>query len=352
MAALGIPDKIIAILKSLYNGSQSWVRVYGELSRSFEIKTGVKQGCIISPCLFNIILDWVLAKALRGCNGVLVSNDLSITDLGYADDLAYLGESESDIQKFLDNLHTYGSMIGLQISIKKTKLMCNLDNCSLSLNNQPIEVVDSFVYLGSTFEMHQLKCEKDIFVRIGKASSAFGRLKSSLFSRPDISITTKMRVFNSSIIPVLLYGCESWITGAEDLRKLEVAQMSWLRCILGVTLNDRVSNSVIRDRCCNQPKVESVIRKSRLRWFGHVCRMNDSRIPKKLLNSVRPAGWKCPKSAPKMSWKQHVLKDVATGGLTRRYFNDPLAHASTMAQDRCQWRAFIRDVSFASDSHD
>lgn len=190
MSALGIPSKVIAILKSLYNGSQSWVRVYGGLSRNFEIKTGVKQGCIISPCLFNIILDWVLAKAMRGCNGVLVSNELSITDLGYADDLAYLGESEADMQKFLDNLNTYGSMIGLHISIKKTKLMSNLD-ASLFLNNQLIEVVDSFVYLGSTFEINQLKCTKDIITRIGKASSAFSRLKSSLFTRPDISISTK-----------------------------------------------------------------------------------------------------------------------------------------------------------------
>ena len=351
MSALGIPAKIIGILKSLYKKSQSWVRVYGELSRSFEIKTGVKQGCIISPCLFNIILDWVLVKAMKGCKGLLVGNDLSITDLGYADDLAYLGESEADLQHFLNNLDKYGKMIGLQISVKKTKLMSNI-GASLNLNNQPIEAVDSFVYLGSTFEIQQLRCTKDVITRIGKASSAFGRLKSPLFTRPDISLSTKMKVFNSSIIPVLLYGAESWIIGVEELRKLEVTQMAWLRCILQVTLNDRIRNDEIRRRCCNQPDVASMIRKARLRWFGHVSRMQRDRIPKKIFDSIRPDDWKCPKSAPKLSWKQLVLKDVALGGLTNRYFNDPIAEASDMAQVRAQWRAFIRDITFASNNHE
>ena len=351
MSALGIPKKIISILKFLYNVSRSSVQVYGDLSRSFEIKTGVKQGCIISPCLFNIILDWVLAKAMRGCKGVMVSNDLSVTDLGYADDLAYLGESEADIQKFLSNFDIYGKMIGLQISIKKTKLMSNL-NATLYLNNQQIETVDSFVYLGSTFEMNQLRCSKDINTRIGKASSAFGRLKSSLFTRSDISLATKMRVFNSSIIPVLLYGAESWILGVEELRKLEVTQMVWLRSILNVTLYDRLRNEEIRRRCCCQPDIASMIRKCRLRWFGHVCRMEDCRLPKKIFNSFRPDGWKCPNTAPKLSWKQHVLKDLAIGGLTSRHFREPLTYAFDMAQERAQWRGFIRDITFASNSYE
>ena len=301
MLALGIPMKVIAILKSLYSGRRSWVRVSGELSRSFEIKTGVKQGCIISPCLFNIILDWVLAKATKDCRGVLVSNELSKTDLGYADDLAYLGESEIDLQKFLNNLHTYGSMIGLQISIKKTKLMTNLDSCSLSLNNEPIEVVNSFVYLGSTFEMNQINCSKDIFTRIGKASSAFSRLKSPLFSRKDISISTKMRVFNCSIMSVLLYGSESWVLSTGDLQKLEVVHMSWLRCILNVSLRDRLKNTVIKERCCQQPDVNNLVKKNCLQWFGHVTHMSDERLPKKIFWSERPSDWKCPASAPKLS---------------------------------------------------
>ena len=99
---------------------------------------------------------------------------------------------------------------------------------------------------------------------------------------------------NSVVIPVLLYGSESWIVSAQDLQKLEVAQMQWLHCILGVTLFDRYNNSDIRLQCCNQPPVQQVITRNWLHWFGHLCRMEDQRVPKKLFWSKRPTGWKCP----------------------------------------------------------
>ena len=94
---------------------------------------------------------------------------------------------------------------------------------TLSLNNKIIEKVNSFVYLGSTFVMDESSNTTDILSRIGKATSTFGRLKSQLFTRADISIKTKMRVFNCSVIPVLLYGSESWLISAIDMKRLEVA---------------------------------------------------------------------------------------------------------------------------------
>ena len=66
----GVPRKIVNLLATLYEGNSNRVRAYGELSRPFEVTTGVRQGCIISPCLFNIVLDWILRKAIpdgRGC---------------------------------------------------------------------------------------------------------------------------------------------------------------------------------------------------------------------------------------------------------------------------------------------
>ena len=200
--------------------------------------------------------------------------------------------------------------------------------------------------------MDQVNCTRDILSRIGKASSAFSRLKSSLFTRNDISIKTKMRVYNCSVIPVLLYGAESWVLSVEDLRKLEVAQMYWLRTILKVSLHDHLRNEVIRERCCQQPEICQLISQSRLRWFGHLCRMENSRLPKQILLSERPPTWKCPSYAPKLNWRQHVMKDIARGGLTTRYFTNPLQEAMVMAQDRTQWRGFTRDVSIASNNQD
>ena len=128
----------INVLNALCDDSNICVRVYGDYSRKFQVKTGIKQGCIVPSCLFNSILDWLLAKAMSDCNGILVSNDyLKVTDLGYAGH-PYLGETEEDLQNFFNILHTFESMIGLEISIKKTKMMSNLP-ATLSLNNNVIK---------------------------------------------------------------------------------------------------------------------------------------------------------------------------------------------------------------------
>ena len=129
-------------------------------------------------------------------------------------------------------------------------------------------------------------------------------------------------------------------------------QMQWLRCILNVSLHNHLRNTTIRERCCQQPQICDQIRKNHLRWFGHLCRMSHERLPKKVFWSERPDGWKCPSNAPKLSWRNQLLKDVAAGGLTHRYFNNPLVEAFTLAQDRVQWRAFVRDLSFASNNQD
>ena len=73
----------------------------------------------------KIALDWDLLKVTSGCNGILVSDILRISDLDYVDSLAYIGESKDDLQRFIDKLYSFGKMIGLNITIKKTKVMVN-----------------------------------------------------------------------------------------------------------------------------------------------------------------------------------------------------------------------------------
>ena len=97
MLTLGIPKMVVSAIKALYKDSWTWVRVCEELTPCCTIKTGVKQGFIISPCLFKIVLGWVLLKATRASNGIPVSDSLQIPDLSFEDDLAYMRESEADL---------------------------------------------------------------------------------------------------------------------------------------------------------------------------------------------------------------------------------------------------------------
>lgn len=351
LIGIGLPSKIVNIIKSFYHNNRTVVRVYGENSNSFSVQSGVRQGCILSPCLFNIVLDKLLTKATQNCNGVILSDDLSISDFVYADDVVYLGESENDIQRFISQLDTYGKMIGLRISTKKTRIISDFP-ININLSNETIERVERFTYLGSIFTSQKVSCIDDIVSRIGKSSSAFGRLKKQLFARKDISVKTKMRVFNSVIIPILLYGSESWTVKTEDIRQLEVIQMYWLRIINGISRYDRIRNNEIRCISCHQPQIEEILRRNRLRWFGHLCRMEDSRIPKRIFVSKRPSEWKCPRTAPRSCWKKTIESDLRQSGITTRLYRDVISAAASMAMDRDQWRGFVRDASsFASNNH-
>ena len=113
--------------------------------------------------------------------------------------------------------------------------------------------------------------------------------------------------------------------------------MRFLRQILRVSIRQRIRNEDIRNRCEQQPTIEELIQKRRLQWFGHVCRMSDSRLPRKLLWRVRPAQWKIQRSAPKKTWIKQVEEDVQKRRLS-------LSEAKQEAEDRNQWRQFITDI--------
>lgn len=162
------------------------------------------------------------------------------------------------------------------------------------------------------------------------------QLRKILWDRAEISIRTKMRIFNTMVIPTLLYGGECWNVLAEDLRRLEVFQTTRLRWMLGISLQDRVSNLEIRNRCCDQPKIDALLRKHRLRWFGHVCRMGNERLPKQLLNSSVPRAWRVPRNAPRKHWTQQIKADLSGLHMDIKYAKDA-------AQNRAQWRGILRD---------
>ena len=179
------------------------------------------------------------------------------------------------------------------------------------LDGEVVKKVDNFCYLGSTFSANSISPGEDISIRIGKATAVFGRLRKPLWQRDDISIATKMRVYRSAVLPTLLYSSETWRVLETDYRRLEVFQMNCLRQIIGVSKLQRVSNEEIRFTCLNQPTVTNLVKRNRLRWYGHVARMEQSRIPFKCLNSQIPGNWAwwCPR-APKKLWKDLVKNDL------------------------------------------
>ncbi|EYB84735.1 hypothetical protein Y032_0311g2149 [Ancylostoma ceylanicum] len=281
------------------------------MSESFSISTGVQQGCVISPLLFNTVVDAIMRSVMKNRIGVEFGRGQFITDLMYADDIAIFANDEDEAMSILHDISMISKAYGPTINAEKTKVLTTDGTLvSVLLNGVELEQVQHFKYLGSILQQKKVTSSMEILNRIDAASTAFGSLTWCLWRKLNITVSTKMRIYRALMLPILLYGAESWTNLQSDAQKLETFLMRCLRRILGITLRNRIRNEEIRRRCNKQRTIASVIRKRRLKWFGHVCRMELSRLPHKLLWRIRPTEWKIERRAPKKTWLKQVEKDL------------------------------------------
>src|SRR6218665_378659 len=121
MRHYGYPEKIVTILENAYKDTFSAVRVNGELSEWFETVMGVLLGCVLSPLLFNIFLEMIMAMALDESNEGADIRGERIGDLRFEDDIALLAEQEMGLQKTLTEVAQVSKKMGMKISIQKTE---------------------------------------------------------------------------------------------------------------------------------------------------------------------------------------------------------------------------------------
>ncbi|EYC40231.1 hypothetical protein Y032_0623g763 [Ancylostoma ceylanicum] len=150
LAVQGIPTKIIRLLQYTYEGSISRVRVKEGMSESFTISTEVRQGCVISPLLFNTVVDAIMRSVMKNRIGVEFGRGQFITDLMYADDLAIFANDEDEAISILHDISMISEAYGLTINADKTTILTTDGTpVSVLLNGVELEQVQHFKYLGS-----------------------------------------------------------------------------------------------------------------------------------------------------------------------------------------------------------
>ena len=152
----GVPAKLVRVIAMLYSDFKSQVICDSELTEAFNISTGVKQGCILSPFLFILAMDWIMKNSTDGeRRGIKWTMTMTATttleDLDFADDIALLSHHHQDMQEKTDAMATTAGNLGLKVSTKKTKgvRMNARVQENIKLNGDEIEEVDDFTYLGS-----------------------------------------------------------------------------------------------------------------------------------------------------------------------------------------------------------
>ena len=253
----------------------------------------------------------------------------------FADDAAVVSHTENGLQILLDRFSKACKDFGLTISIKKTEVMSQ--NVSIppviKIDDKPLVVTEQFTYLGSTIS-NNLSLDHEIDKRIAKSSGTMSKLNNKVWQNKHLTVKTKMKVYQACIISTLLYGSESWTTYSKQENRLEAFHMRCLRRILGVTWEDRITNTAVLNQA-NMTSIHSLLCQRRLRWLGHVHRMEDGRIPKDILYGELASGHR-PVGRPVLRFKDVCKRDLKAAEIN-------LSSWKEYASNRDDWRSKVKD---------
>ena len=200
----------IRATENLYDKAQSAVLFNGSTGDWFRTTVGVRQGCLLSPTLFNILLERIpMCEALDDHEGSVSIGGRLITNFRFADDILVNAEEEEESGVLIDRLDRTTTRYKTEIGPDKTKVMTNNPNGfqrEIKINGQRLEEVENFKYLGAIISNDGSKPE--ILSRIAQTTAALSRLKIILRDK-NISLASKFKLMRILILSTFLYACES-----------------------------------------------------------------------------------------------------------------------------------------------
>ena len=146
---MGVPVHLIVLLRNLYTKQEATIKTeFGETD-SINIGKGVRQGCILSPLLFNIYAENIMREALEDWDGGISIGGRRITNLRYADDTTLIAETKNDLIAIMERVKLASEKAGLYLNVGKTKVMMTEEQGEMVVDGKYIEVVSHFIFLGS-----------------------------------------------------------------------------------------------------------------------------------------------------------------------------------------------------------
>ena len=146
---MGIPDPLTCLLRNLYAGQEAAVRAGHGTTDWFQIGKGVRQGCILSACLFNLYAEYIMRNAgQEEAQARIKIAGRNINNLRYSDDTTFMAESEEELKSLLMKVKEESEKVGLKLNIQKMKIMASVPITSWEIDGETVETVADFILGG------------------------------------------------------------------------------------------------------------------------------------------------------------------------------------------------------------
>lgn len=254
-----------------------------------------------------------------------------LEDLDFADDISLLSHRQQHAQEKLERVAVEAEKTGLRINIGKTEILRinNQQQDPVRLQQEEIKEVDKFTYLGSIVSKDG-GADDDIKSRTNKARYAF-KILQPIWRSSALSLHNKIRIFNTNVKSVLLYGSETWRTTKTNRNKLQTFINRCLRNILNIRWPEVISNKDLWNKT-NQMPIGEDIKKRKWGWIGHTLRKSPSNVTRQALD-WNPQG-KRKVGRPRQTWRRSTDAEVKAAGMT-------WAELKRIAQNRVRWKCAV-----------
>ncbi|VDP15894.1 unnamed protein product [Schistosoma margrebowiei] len=276
----------------------------------------------------------------EGKYGIQWTSRIRLDDLDFADDLALLSQTQQQMQEKMTSVAAASAAVSLNIHKGKNKILRYNTACTnpVTIDGEDLEYVETFANLGSIIDKHG-GSDTDVKARIGKARAAYLQLRNNWNSK-QLSLNTKVWIFNTNVDTVLLYGAKSWRTAKAIIQKIQVFFNSCLRKILLILWPDTISSNQLWERT-NQIPAEEEIRKKGWKWIGHTLRKPFNCVTSQALT------WN-PQGQRERGRSKNILRQEMK--IDMRKMNKNWMELEKKAEDRVDWRMLVCGLCFIGDN--